>query len=127
MVMGEDWTLSYSGVPGTAKVDAYIDRTKRAAERVTAEMKDLPLDMSPLLREQIVQSLMYRLMEDPHSAAHCGSCLSAARDLAMLSLGWEDKAAARPATARERMDMLLEQMRIALAFMEELHAGKPTR
>ena len=101
--------------------EAFIDMAKAAIERAQQETDQLPLSVPSPLRDGFFNLIMQNLMgKETHSTEHCQQCLSIAHNMAVSAIGWEDRNAARPPTAKERMDALTEQMTIALQFLDKL-------
>ena len=104
-------------------VDQYIERLRNALERAQREQDSLPLSVPSPTRDMFYDFIVKKLMDEdlPHHAASCQGCQGFALSMSLSALGWEDPKAPRPATPKERMETLMEQMRIALAFLEKLH------
>ena len=102
--------------------EAFIGRLRAAVERAQQETDQLPLSIPSPLRDRFFSHLMDELAEDDsHDLGHCPGCMSYAISMALAALGWEDRQRRRPATAKERMEALLEQVTIALRFLDKLH------
>ena len=101
--------------------EAHIDRVRAAFERAQQETDQLPLRVPGPLRDQFFSTLMEDLLQDPHRTDHCEGCRAYALSMALSALGWSDLNAPRPATAKERMDALFEQVTAALQFLDKLH------
>ena len=102
--------------------EAFIGRLKAAVERAQEETDLLPLSVPSPLRDRFFSHLMDELTEDnTHRSDHCEGCRGYALQMALSALGWQDQMAPRPATAKMRMEALIEQVTIALRFLQKLH------
>ena len=104
-------------------VDQYIERLRNAFERAQREQDSLPLSVPSPTRDMFYDFVVKKLMDEdvPHQPALCQQCQGFALAMALSAIGWEDQKAPRPATPEERMEALIEQVTIALAFLGKLH------
>lgn len=99
--------------PGTKLYDAFM-RANEVVNRIPTTVLAGPM------RDHVLHNLAEKFAEGPHRAAHCPHCMQMAHAMAVTALGWDDKAAPRPATAAERMDALMEQFAMALFFLDDI-------
>ena len=102
--------------------EAFITRLREALERAQQETAQLSLSIPSPIRDRFFSLIMEELTrDDTHRAEHCEGCRAYALQMALSALGWEDRNALRPASPKERMEALLEQVTIALRFLDKLH------
>ena len=101
-----------------------IARVLAALQMAQEEIDTLPLSVPSPLRDRAFVSIMEVLLEKPQSGYTCPNCFNSALAMTLSALGWEDRAAPRPQTPKERMEALIAQMNVALAFLDGLrHSG----
>ena len=96
-------------------------RFRQALEIAAEEASALPLSTPGPIRDAFTMNLMEALLRRPHQSRNCEQCLGMAQSMAMVALGWTDLKATRADTVQERMNVLMEQMDIALVYLDKLH------
>ena len=109
-------------MPETA--DQFIGRLRDAFERAQRERESLDYTIPSPLRDTFFDLVVRAVLKEkkvPHAAASCEGCQEWALRIALSALGWENREAPRPSATAERMAVLLEQVGIALEYVEKLH------
>lgn len=101
-----------------------ISRMIGALQHAQEETDMLPVNLPGPLKDRAFDFIVTTLLSGPDSSYTCPSCSNLALSMALSALGWEDRAAPRPASPKERMDALIDQMKIAWEFLDGIRHGE---